>query len=431
MSTPEPPPTGPPAQETFHRLPDRERRTVLDIFRQETTGGFLLLGGAAVALIWANFAAESYDFVTGFTIGPAALNLDLTLATWAKDGLLAVFFLVVGLELKREFVIGELRNPAEAIVPMVAAVMGMAVPALFYILVNNLMAGGDLRGWAIPAATDIAFALAVLAVIGSALPTALRAFLLTLAVVDDLLAILIIAVVFTASLDFVALVISFSLIGAYWLLQRRRVGNMWVYVPIWLLAWVFMHESGVHATIAAVAIGLATRASVDDAEHESPAESYEHTIRPWSAAVAVPLFALFAAGVTINGETLSAVFTEPVGLGIVVGLVAGKAVGITLGTYLAVRYTRATLARGLTWADVTAVSFLAGIGFTVSLLIASLAFEGDDATTDLAKTAILVASMLAALLASVFLGRRNSHYKKLRALNKGLIPDAKNDPRKP
>ncbi|MGB9372660.1 MAG: Na+/H+ antiporter NhaA, partial [Jiangellales bacterium] len=247
MSTPEPPPSGPPALETFHRLPDRERRTVLDIFRQETTGGFLLLGGAAVALLWANIAPESYDSVTGFTFGPAALNLDLSVATWAKDGLLAVFFLVVGLELKREFVIGELRNPAEAIVPMVAAVLGMAVPAMFYVLVNNLMTGGDLRGWAIPAATDIAFALAVLAVIGSALPTALRAFLLTLAVVDDLLAILIIAVAFTASLDFLALVISFSLIGVYWLMQRKRVGNMWIYVPIWLLAWGFMHESGVHA----------------------------------------------------------------------------------------------------------------------------------------------------------------------------------------
>ena len=405
---------------------------MLDIFRQETTGGFLLLGGAAIALLWANLAPESYDSVTGFTFGPAALNLDLSVATWAKDGLLAVFFLVVGLELKREFVTGELRNPAEAIVPMVAAVLGMAVPALFYVLVNDLMAGGDLRGWAIPAATDIAFALAVLAVIGSALPTALRAFLLTLAVVDDLLAILIIAVAFTASLDFLALVVSFSLIGVYWLLQRQRIGNMWLYVPIWLLAWGFMHESGVHATIAAVAIGLATRASVDPDEHESPAESFEHKIRPWSAAVAVPLFALFAAGVTINAETLTAVFTEPVGLGIVVGLVAGKTVGITLGTYLAVRYTRATLAQGLTWSDVTAVSFLAGIGFTVSLLIASLAFEGDDATTELAKTAILVASVLAALIASGFLSRRNAQYKKLRALNKGLIPDdVLNDPRKP
>lgn len=418
--------------EAFHRVSDRERRELLDIFRLETTGGFLLLAGAAVALLWANLAPVSYEEVTDFTFGPAALNLDLSVATWAKDGLLAVFFLVVGLELKREFVTGQLRNPSEAIVPMVAAVLGMVVPAAIYVLVNNISADGDLRGWAIPAATDIAFALAVLAVIGSALPTPLRAFLLTLAVVDDLLAIIIIAVVFTATLDFLALVISFALVGVYWLMQRKRVGNLAVYIPIWLLAWGFMHESGVHATIAGVAIGLATRAVTDEGENESPAEHYEHLIRPWSAGLAVPLFALFAAGVTISIESLSDVFTMPIGLGIVLGLVVGKTIGITLGTWLAVRYTRATLARGLTWADVTAVSFLAGIGFTVSILIGSLAFEGEDDLVDLAKTAILVASVLAAFLASITLGRRNRHYKRLRAQNKGLIPDdVLDDPRSP
>ena len=418
--------------EAFHRVSDRERRALLDIFRLETTGGFLLLAGAAVALLWANLAPASYEEVTDFTFGPAALNLDLSVATWAKDGLLAVFFLVVGLELKREFVTGQLRNPSEAIVPMVAAVLGMVVPAAIYVLVNNISADGDLRGWAIPAATDIAFALAVLAVIGSALPTPLRAFLLTLAVVDDLLAIIIIAVVFTATLDFLALVISFALVGVYWLMQRKRVGNLAVYIPIWLLAWGFMHESGVHATIAGVAIGLATRAVTDEGENESPAEHYEHLIRPWSAGLAVPLFALFAAGVTISIESLSDVFTMPIGLGIVLGLVVGKTIGITLGTWLAVRYTRATLARGLTWADVTAVSFLAGIGFTVSILIGSLAFEGEDDLVDLAKTAILVASVLAAFLASITLGRRNRHYKRLRAQNKGLIPDdVLDDPRSP
>jgi Na+:H+ antiporter, NhaA family len=193
-----------------------------------------------------------------------------------------------------------------------------------------------------------------------------------------------------------------------------------------------MHESGVHTTIAGVAIGLATRATVDDGENVSPAEKFEHEIRPWSSAVAVPLFALFAAGVTINLDSLASVFTEAVGLGIVLGLVVGKAIGITLGTWLAVRYTRATLARGLAWSDVTAVSFLAGIGFTVSLLIGALAFEGDDALVDLAKTSILVASVLAATLASITLGRRNRNYKRLRAANKGLIPDhVLDDPRSP
>ena len=421
-----------PTTEAFHRLPERERRTLFDIFRAETTGGFLLLAGAAIALLWANLAPESYASVVSFTFGPAQLNLDLSVATWAKDGLLAIFFLVVGLELKREFVCGELRNPAEAIVPMVAAVLGMAVPALVYVLVNDLSPAGDLRGWAVPAATDIAFALAVLAVIGSALPTALRAFLLTLAVVDDLLAILIIAVVFTASLDFVALLVSFAIVGLYWFLQRRRIGSLWVYLPLWLLAWGFMHESGVHATIAGVAIGLATRANLDPGEGESPAERFEHQIRPVSAGVAVPLFALFAAGVAISADKLSQVFTEPVGLGIVLGLVVGKIVGITLGTYLAVRYTRATLAQGLAWSDVVGVSALAGIGFTVSLLIASLAFDGDPALEELAKTAVLVASVLAAVVASVLLSRRNAKYKRLRRENAGQIPGSVlDDPRRP
>ena len=413
-----------PTPEVFHRLPERERRTLFDIFRAETTGGFLLLAGAAIALIWANVSPESYKSVTSLTFGPAALNLDLSVSTWAKDGLLAIFFLVVGLELKREFVVGELRKPAEAILPMFAAVMGMVVPAALFIIINLAAEGGDLRGWAIPSATDIAFALAVLAVIGSALPTALRAFLLTLAVVDDLLAILIIAIAFTDTLKLAFLAGSFALVGLYWFMQRRRWGNLWVYLPIWIAAWVLMHESGVHATIAGVAIGLATRALPDPDESTSPAEHYEHLIRPISAGFAVPLFALFAAGVTINPEKLAQVFTTPIGLGIVVGLVVGKTIGITGGTWVAVRYTRATLARGLTWADVTVVSVLAGIGFTVSLLIASLAFETDDALIELSKTAILVASLLAAVLASIALSRRNKHYKRLRAANHGRLPES-------
>lgn len=421
-----------PTPEVFHRLPERERRTLFDIFRAETTGGFLLLAGAAIALIWANLSPESYASVTSLTFGPAALNLDLSVATWAKDGLLAIFFLVVGLELKREFVVGELRKPAEAILPMFAAVMGMVVPAGLYIIINVVGEGGDSRGWAIPSATDIAFALAVLAVIGSALPTALRAFLLTLAVVDDLLAILIIAIAFTDTLKLAYLAGSFALVGLYWFMQRKRWGNLWVYLPIWLAAWVLMHESGVHATIAGVAIGLATRALPDPDESTSPAEHYEHMIRPVSAGFAVPLFALFAAGVTISPDKLAQVFTSPVGLGIVIGLIVGKTVGITGGTWVAVRYTRATLAKGLTWADVTAVSILAGIGFTVSLLIASLAFETDDTLIELSKTAILVASLLAAVLASVALSRRNKHYKRLRAANQGRIPEsAVDDPATP
>ncbi len=400
----------PPPTDAFHRLSPPERVTVLDILRQETTGGFLLLLAAAAALVWANLGADSYDAVTKTVVGPAALNLDLSLATWAKDGLLAVFFLVVGLELKREFVTGELRNPREAVVPMVAAVGGMVVPAAVYLGVN-VLGDGDTRGWAVPAATDIAFALAVLAVIGSSLPTTLRAFLLTLAVVDDLLAITIIAVEFTVDLQTWALLASFALVGVYAFLQQRRIGNLWLYIPLWVLTWVLMHESGVHATIAGVAVGLATRAKPDVGEDHSPAESFEHLIRPISAGFAVPVFALLAAGVTISGDSLVEVFVNPIGLGIVLGLVVGKIIGVSLGAWLAVRFTRAKLAPDIAWVDVVGVGALAGIGFTVALLIGSLAFEPDEALVDLAKTAVLVASLLAAVVAAAILLPRNAHYR--------------------
>lgn len=390
------------------RLPFRERQEMLGILREETTGGFLLLAAAAAALLWANLGGESYQDVVDFRIGPAALHLDLSVAAWAADGLLAVFFFVAGLELKREMVVGELANPATAVLPIVGAVCGMAAPALVYTVIN--LGDGDPSGWAVPTATDIAFALAVLAVIGSRLPTSLRAFLLTLAVVDDLLAITVIAVFFTPTLHWLPLLGAAAILVLYAILQRLRVRAWWLYVPMALGAWALTHESGVHATVIGVAFGLLTRVRRDDDERKSPAERLEHRLRPWSAAVCVPLFALFAAGVTVSGAALGAVFREPVGLGIVLGLVVGKTVGILGGTYLIARFTRAELSKDLTWGDVSGVAVLAGIGFTVSLLIADLAF---DDTAELAKTAVLVGSALAAIIAAVILGLRNGVYRRL------------------
>jgi Na+:H+ antiporter, NhaA family len=395
------------------RLPLTERTTLTDVLRNETTGGLLMLGATVLALIWANSAfAESYVALSEVTFGPEALHLDLDLAHWAADGLLAVFFLVAGLELKRELVVGSLSNPAAAALPVVAAVCGMVVPAAIYVALN--LGGGDLRGWAVPTATDIAFALAVLAVIGSALPTALRAFLLTLAVVDDLLAIVIIAVFFTSDLEIVPLAVAAALLAVYAVLQSRRVRGWWVYLPIGLAVWALVHASGVHATVAGVAVGLLTRVAHDEGEDRSPAERLEHRVQPFSAAVCVPLFALFAAGVPVSGEELVAVFTEPIGLGIVLGLVAGKTIGIFGGSYLAVRFTRAQLNPDLAWSDVLGLSMLAGIGFTVSLLISELAFEGDDGPTDLAKVSVLTASLVAALGATVILRMRNNVYRRIR-----------------
>jgi NhaA family Na+:H+ antiporter len=396
----------------LERLPIAERTEILSALRDETTGGFVLLVATAAALLWANLGTDSYFAVAETTIGPASLHLDLSVATWAADALLVVFFLVAGLELKREIVVGELSDRATAILPAVAAVCGMAVPALVYVAVNIAM-DGELTGWAVPTATDIAFALAVLAVIGSRMPTSLRAFLLTLAVVDDLLAITIIAVFFTPNLSILPLVGAVALLCLYAVLQRLRVGGWWIYLPIFLAAWVLTHESGVHATVIGVAFGLATRARVGEGEDESPAEWLEHHLRPFSAAVCVPLFALFAAGVVVSPDTMQAMLTDPVALGIVFGLLVGKGVGIAGGAYVAARFTRAELAEDLSWSDVVGVAVLAGIGFTVSLLISELAFDSDPATLALAKAAVLTGSLLSALVAALILARRNAVYRRI------------------
>ncbi|MFE4617571.1 Na+/H+ antiporter NhaA [Streptomyces sp. NPDC056747] len=395
------------------RLSLPERRYLTDALRTETVGGVLLLAAAVAALIWANSpAAESYKSVQGFHIGPAALGLDLSIQHWAADGLLAIFFFVAGIELKRELVAGELRDPKAAALPVIAAICGMAAPALVYTLVNAL-GNGSTDGWAVPTATDIAFALAVLAVIGTSLPSALRAFLLTLAVVDDLFAILIIAIFFTSDLNFAALGGAFAGLLLFWVLLRKNVRGWYVYVPLALVIWALMYNSGVHATIAGVAMGLMLRCTTREGEKHSPGEHIEHLVRPLSAGLAVPLFALFSAGVSVSGGAIGDVFTQPVTLGVVLGLVVGKAVGIFGGTWLAARFTKAELNPDLTWPDVFAVATLAGIGFTVSLLIGELAFAGDEALTDEVKAAVLIGSLIAAVLASVLLKLRVRKYQAL------------------
>ncbi|GGX12521.1 Na+/H+ antiporter NhaA [Streptomyces lomondensis] len=396
------------------RLSLPERTYVADALRTETVGGVLLLAAAVTALLWANIPAlhDSYESVAHFHFGPAALGLDLSVAHWAADGLLAIFFFVAGIELKRELVAGDLRDPKAAALPVVAALCGMAVPALVYTL-TNVTGGGSLSGWAVPTATDIAFALAVLAVIGTSLPSALRAFLLTLAVVDDLFAILIIAVFFTDRLNFAALGGAVAGLVVFWLLLRKGVRGWYVYVPLALVVWALMYNSGIHATIAGVAMGLMLRCHRREGEAHSPGEHIEHLVRPLSAGLAVPLFALFSAGVSVSGGAVADVFTKPETLGVVLGLVLGKALGIFGGTWLTARFTRASLSDDLAWADVFAVASLAGIGFTVSLLIGELAFDGDQVMTDAIKTAVLFGSLIAATLATVLLKIRNAKYRRL------------------
>ncbi|MGW4645211.1 Na+/H+ antiporter NhaA [Kitasatospora sp. NPDC004289] len=410
MATPPPTPT---RRQLLGRLSLPERTYIADALRTETVGGVLLLLAATAALIWANVWPDAYESVKEFTVGPSApLHLDLSLDAWAKDGLLTIFFFVAGIELKREFVAGELRNPAAAALPVVAAACGVALPAVVYTLANA-GPGGHPAGWAIPTATDIAFALGVLAVVGSHLPSALRAFLLTLAVVDDLIAILIIAVFYSSGIKFWALGLSFAGLVLFWFLHRRGVHGWYLFVPLGVAIWALMHESGVHATVAGVAMGLILRCHREEGEKVSPGEHIEHLVRPLSAGFAVPVFALFAAGVTVSGSALEEVFTQATPLGIVLGLLIGKTVGIFGGTWLAARFTRAELNPQLKWADLFAVSVLAGIGFTVSLLISELAFPGDPELADRAKAAVLMGSLLCALIATVLLKLRNRHYRAL------------------
>ncbi|WP_406014311.1 Na+/H+ antiporter NhaA [Streptomyces sp. NBC_00984] len=412
MAAPTPAPPSPSRRTFLARLSLPERNYLADALRTETVGGVILLAAAIAALVWANTFGSSYASVSGFHFGPESLGLNLSVAHWAADGLLAIFFFVAGVELKRELVAGELRDPKAAALPVVAALCGMAVPAVVYALVN-VVGGGSTDGWAVPTATDIAFALAVLAVIGTSLPNALRAFLLTLAVVDDLFAILIIAVFFTEKIDFMALIGAFVGLAVFYLLLRRNVRGWYIYVPLALVIWGLMYNSGIHATIAGVAMGLMLRCTRRDGETHSPGEHIEHLIRPLSAGVAVPLFALFSAGVSLSGGALADVFTRPETLGVVLGLVVGKTVGIFGGTWLATRFTKAELNKDLAWADVFAVATLAGIGFTVSLLIGELAFAGDEGMINEIKAAVLLGSLTAAVLAGVLLKFRVRTYRAL------------------
>ena len=373
--------------------------------RTETTGGLILLAATAVALLWANSPVdESYRAVRDARIGPEFLHLNLTIGDWAKDGLLALFFFVVGLELKRELVIGELSRFKAALLPVIAAVGGMIVPAVLAFAV----AWGDPRAgevWPIPVATDIAFALGVLALTARHMPSSARVFLLSLAVVDDLGAITLIATLFTSKFDFLAFGVAVVLLALYWYLQRKRITWTALYVPLAVAVWVAVHSSGIHATVAGVALGLLTRVRKDSYEKEAPALRLEHRLQPWSAAVAVPVFALFAAGVPIGADALGAVFTERVGLAIMIGLVVGKLVGIIGFSLVAVRFKLAAMPSGLSWRDMGAVAMLGGVGFTVSLLIAELSLSREDA--ELAKAAVLIASAVASLLAAGLLAKRS------------------------
>ena len=392
---------------------------------RETTGGVLLLGAALVAILFANSPwREAYTTLSETRVGPAALHLDLTLAHWASDGLLAIFFFVVGLELKRELVTGSLRHPREAAVPMLAAVGGMLVPAAFYtalvLLTRDTTA---LSGWAIPTATDIAFALAVLAVFGRGLPTAVRTFLLTLAVVDDLLAIVVIAIVYTETVSWGPLGLAVVGLVLFRLLVRARRVLWWVLLPLAVVIWALVHASGIHATVAGVMMGFLVPALLVHGEPESRTHRFENVWNPLSSGIALPVFAFFAAGVTVVGIPLADVFVQGATLGVLAGLIIGKCIGVLGTTWLVTRLTPLRLAQGIGIRDLLPVGLLAGIGFTVSLLIVELSFDPGSEHGTGAKIAVLLGSVVSAVAGALALRHDARRTDRTNDMNLDGIPD--------
>jgi Na+:H+ antiporter, NhaA family len=420
------PPGRPATRLVFGRARYAEVVRIGAILRKETVGGALLVGAATVALLWSNSPwSAGYFALRDVSFGYAPWQLELSVGQWSSDGLLAIFFFLVGLELKREIVAGDLSDPGKAVVPVAAAVGGVIVPALIYVAIN-WHDPDAVRGWAVPTATDIAFAVAVLAVIGSHLPSALRLFLLTLAVADDLIAIVIIAFFYTTSIQMLPLVLTLVPLALYTFLAQKyrkffrlNASAAWfVLLPIGIATWVLLHASGVHSTVAGVLLGLAVPVMrAPGSKNETGpglAELFEHRFRPISTGFAVPVFAFFAAGVAIGGwDGLVAAVGSPVTLGVLAALVLGKPVGIVATTWLTTRLTRAELDPSVKWIDLTGVAFLGGIGFTVSLLVAELSFGAGSTHDGDAKVAILVASLAAAFLASLVLRARNRHYRRI------------------
>lgn len=372
--------------------------------RLEAAGGILLFGATVAALLWANSPLrESYAALwhTTMTVAIGPYGLAKSLHVWVNDGLMTIFFLVVGLEIKREMVEGELRTPKRAILPIAAALGGMLAPAGIYMLFNAGAEGA--RGWGIPMATDIAFSLGVLTLLGSRAPAGLKLFLTAFAIIDDLGAVLVIALFYTSKLNMNALAIAGLLLGFLLALNKSgfRNGGVYAFVGFWL--WLAVLNSGVHATIAGVllAMTIPTDPDPDDNVQEGTLYRMEHAIHPWVTFLILPIFALSNAGVILNAEMLGKV-TEPVSVGVVLGLVLGKPIGITLFAWLAVVAGLAALPTAVNWKHVAGAGMLGGIGFTMSLFINELAF-GQSILNAEAKLAILIASAVAGIAGTAFL----------------------------
>jgi NhaA family Na+:H+ antiporter len=431
-------------------IPSRFVRPILRFTRIEAAGGIVMLAAAVAAIVWANSPwGDSYATFWGTHVDLeiGAFHFHETLVELVNDGLMVIFFYVVGLEIKRELVLGDLRDPKAAALPALGALGGMIFPALIFVLIVTLggEAGEASRGWGIPMATDIAFSVGVLSLLGRRVPVGAKLFLLTLAIVDDIGAILVIAIFYTEQLFLGWLGLALAGLLVTWIASRIGIRSLTFYIPVAVATWYFLLESGVHATLAGVALGFLTPAFAyySDREYQDradrilrrqefdarapgaadrldsdalsmsaiaresvpPLNRIEHALLPWSSFVVVPIFALANAGVDFRGVDLAKAVTHPVALGVSAGLLVGKTIGISLFAYLAVRFGIGKLPRNTGWSHVIGVAAVAGVGFTVALFVTALAFDPGQ-LADRAKTGIFVGSLVAGIIGTAFLRTR-------------------------
>lgn len=376
------------------------RKVLKDFLESSTGGGILLFACLILSLIIANSPlSEAFNSLLSTQLGfeNAHIHLRYSVANWINDGLMAIFFLLVGLEIKRELVEGELSSPRQAALPILAAIGGAVVPALIYVAFN--VGTETQHGWGIPMATDIAFALAVISMLGKRVPTSLKIFLAALAIVDDLLAILVIAIFYSTELHFTFLLYAAGILAILVAFNRFGVKNIWMYLIPGALIWYFVHHSGVHATIAGVLVAMTLPTTPDDVE--SPLEKLEHALTKPVNFIIIPLFAIANTSITFQSEMLGGL-TSSMGLGIIIGLVVGKSIGILSTTFICVKSGLANLPEKATWAHIVGVGMLAGIGFTMSIFVSLLSFD-NPLHVEEAKLAVLLGSLLSGLSGYLYL----------------------------
>ena len=378
------------------------RSVIRNFLKLETSSGILLLIAAIIALTLSNSSySESFYDILHFEL---FFGIDLplfhkTIQHWINDGLMVIFFFVVGLEIKREFVDGELSMPSQAILPIIAAIGGMAVPALFYIIFN-INEPDTLRGWAIPSATDIAFSLAVLSLLGNRVPISLKIFLTALAIIDDLGAIIIIALFYSSSTELMPFLLVFITLFFLYFCNKKNISFIWIYILLGFFLWIFIQHAGIHATIAGVLLAIFIPHN-KNSKQQSPLTYFEDKLHPWVAYLIMPLFALANAGVYFGNISLNTLF-DPIPLGIISGLFFGKQIGVFLTIYILIKMGYARLPSGANWIQMYGVTILTGIGFTMSLFIGNLAFENEIHITGM-KLGVLIGSFFSAITGYFFL----------------------------